>query len=320
MIQRRLDSSIEDERLRLIFTCCHPALALESQIALTLRSLCGLRPAELARAFLISEATLEQRLVRARRKIREAGIPYRVPPDSLLGERVESVLRVLYLIFNEGYGASAGEQLVRAELCEEGIRLTRLVAHLLPREPECRALLALMLLQDSRRAARATATGDAVLLESQDRSLWDAQQIAEGLELVANGLESAPLGPYMLQAAIAAEHARAARADETNWRAIVALYDGLLRAAPSPVVALNRAAAIAMAEGPRAGLAAIEVIDGLAALDSYLYVHALRADLYRRLERVAEARGAYERALALASNGSERRFLERRLAELRDGR
>jgi len=316
VIQHRLDSSIEDERLRLIFTCCHPALAREAQVGLTLRSLCGLRPAEIAEAFLVSEAALEQRLVRARRKIREAAIPFRVPPDHLLGERTETVLHVLYLIFNEGYDASGGDELVRSELCEEALRLARLLTELMPGESEAHGLLALMLLQDSRREARSDAAGDIILLEDQDRSLWKQAPIREGLRIVEHWLKASTPGPYLLQAAIAATHAQAKQPQATQWDQIVALYDLLLRASPSPVIELNRAAAVAMHEGPTEGLRALDDIAQQRALDEYLYYHALRADLYRRLGRATAARSAYDRALACASNASEKRFLNRRLDEL----
>lgn len=313
VIQHRLDSTIGDERLSLIFTCCHPALAMEARVALTLRSLCGLRPAEIARAFLIPEPTLEQRLVRARRKIREAGIPYRVPPDQLLPERLPAVLKVLYLIFNEGYSASAGDELIRVDLCEEGIRLAHLLCALMPDEPEALGLCALMLLQDSRRAARTDGHGHPILLEDQDRGLWDREQIEAGLSLVQRAFGTGQVGPYALQAAIAAHHARSRRPEDTPWAEIVRLYDVLLEASPTPIVALNRAAALAMAEGPECGLVETEGIEGL---DDYVHFHSLRADLLRRTGQGQRAARAYERALELAGNGGERRFLERRLAEL----
>jgi RNA polymerase sigma-70 factor, ECF subfamily len=301
------DSSIPDERLRLIFTCCHPALAPEARVALTLRTLGGLRTVEIARAFLTSEPAMQQRLVRAKRKIRDARIPYVVPPDHELPDRLGSVLAALYLIFNEGYAATAGEALVRRELCSEAIRLARVLRALMPDEPEVAGLLALMLLQDSRRDARTGPGGELVLLEDQDRRLWDRGEIDEGIEIV-RGL---PAGPYALQAAIAAEHAGAAHASETNWRRIAELYGALAQAAPSPVVELNRAVAVAMAHGPERGL---ELVDGLGGeLDGYQHFHAARADLLRRLGRSEEAADAYRRAAALAANPVERSFLERRL-------
>lgn len=310
------DDAIADERLRLVFTCCHPALAPEAQVALSLRTLCGLTTEEIARAFLVPTATLAQRLVRAKRKIRDAGIPYEVPPPERLPERLAAVMAVVYLVFNEGYAATAGEALVRAELCREAIRLGRILTELLPGEPEPKGLLALMLLHDSRRPARTTPEGDLVLLEEQDRSRWDSEQRAEGLALVA-GMPWAPRpGPYALQAAIAAEHAKAQRAADTDWRAIAALYDALLRVAPSPVAALNRAVAVAMAEGPEAGLVPIAELEANGELDAYYLLHAAKADLLRRLGRAQPAADAYRRALALVATAPERRFLERRLAEM----
>ncbi len=303
-----------DERLRLIFTCCHPALAPEARIALTLRTLGGLSTAEAASAFLVAESTMAQRLVRAKRKIRDAAIPYEVPDADRMPERLPSVLGTLYLIFNEGYLASGAEAgLIRGELCSEAIRLARVTLGLLPREPEVQGLLALMLLQDSRRAARLDEDGSMVLLTDQDRSLWDRGEVAEGLELVKAAAHTRVPGPYLVQAAIAAEHAKAATADETDWARIRHLYDWLAAIQPSPVVELNRAVAVAMAEGPEAGL---ELIDALEGLDSYLHLHAARADLLRRVGRDDEARSAYESALDLVANPVERAFLEGRLRDL----
>jgi RNA polymerase sigma-70 factor, ECF subfamily len=310
------DVPIADDRLRLIFTCCHPALPLDGRVALTLRTLGGLTTPEIARAFLVPEPTLAQRLVRAKRKIRDAGIPYRVPPRELLPERLDGVLRVLYLVFNEGYSASSGDSLVRRELSSEAIRLARIVVSLLPDEPEAAGLLALMLLHDARREARVDAAGELVLLEDQDRSRWDAARIAEGRALIAGALGAGRPGPYQIQAAIADLHDEARSWSETDWPQIVALYRRLLVLDPSPVVELNLAAAVAMAEGPAVGLA---MIDGLAAdgtLDGYPYLHAARADLLRRLGRSSEAAAAYRRALELTENRAERSFLEGRLAEL----
>jgi len=308
------DESIEDDRLRLIFTCCHPALAPDAQVALTLREVCGLTTEEIAQAFLSAAPTLAQRIVRAKAKIRDARIPYQVPAPDELAQRLDSVLRVIYLVFNEGYSASSGESLTRVDLSGEAIRLQRLLVELLP-EPEAIGLLALMLLQESRRAARASSTGDLILLNDQDRSLWNRDQIAEGSALVTRSLASRRAGPYALQAAIAAVHAEAASADATGWDEIVGLYDVLLRVEPTPVVELNRAVAVAMRDGPAAGLTLIESILARGDLDDYHLAHAARADLCRRLGRTEEARASYQRAIALARQGPERRFLERRLAE-----
>jgi RNA polymerase sigma-70 factor, ECF subfamily len=306
-------SAIPDDRLRLIFTCCHPALRMDAQVALTLRTLGGLTTGEIARAFLVPETTMAQRLVRAKRKIREAGIPYRVPPPELLPGRVPGVLAVLYLVFNEGYSASSGS-LIRIELCDEAIRLARVLQGLMPDEPEAAGLLALMLLQHSRREARTGPDGEFVLLEDQDRARWDHDMIDGGLALLDRTLERRSPGPYQLQAAIAALHARAPRPEDTDWPQIAALYGRLAELTPSPVVELNRAVAIAMADGPERGLALLALLGGQ--LDDYQHFHSARADLLRRLGRDEEAVDAYRRALDLATNPTERAFLERRLAEL----
>ena len=309
---------VEDDRLRLIFTCCHPALAPDAQVALTLREVCGLRTEEIAQAFLTPAPTLAQRIVRAKAKIRQAGIPYQVPTQAELPGRLDAVLRVIYLVFNEGYAASSGEFLTRHDVSMEAIRLGRLLADLLP-EPEVLGLLGLMLLQESRRAARTTPSGDVILLEEQDRSLWNREQIAEGTMLVEQALASRRIGPYTIQAAIAAVHAGAPTAAATGWGEIVGLYDALLGIDPSPVIELNRAVAVAMRDGPAAGLALIDAILGRGELLEYRLAHAARGELCRRLGRKAEAREAFERALRLSRLQPERRHLERRLEELADG-
>ena len=309
------EESIEDDRLRLMFTCCHPALPPDAQVALTLREVCGLTTEEIARAFLTGAPTLAQRIVRAKSKIRDARIPYEVPPRAELPERLDNVLRVIYLVFNEGYSASSGTSLTRHDVSGEAIRLGRLLMELLP-EPEVAGLLALMLLQESRRAARSSVEGELILLGDQDRSLWNREQIAEGVALVERALSSRQAGPYALQAAIAAVHAEAPSAGDTDWAQIVALYDVLLQATPSPVVELNRAVAVTMRDGPQAGLALIDSILARGDLADYHLAHSARADFCRRLGRNAEARASYRRALDLARLEPERRFLQRRLAEL----
>ena len=308
--------SVEDDRLRLIFTCCHPALSADAQVALTLREVCGLTTEEIGQAFLTPAPTLAQRIVRAKAKIRDARIPYEVPARAELPARLDAVLRVIYLVFNEGYAASSGSWLTRHDLSAEAIRLGRLLVELLP-EPEAIGLLALMLLQDSRRAARTSPSGDVILLDDQDRSLWDRNQIAEGIKLVEQALSARRFGPYTIQGAIAALHAEAPSTAATDWAEIVGLYDVLARADPSPVIELNRAVAVAMRDGPAAGLALIDAIFEREDLLDYRLAHAARADLCRRLGKTADARASYERALALTRQAPERRFLERRLAELR---
>ena len=309
---------IPDDRLRLIFTCCHPALAPDAQIALTLRTLCGLQTEEIARAFLVPTPTMAQRLVRAKRKIRDAGIPYKVPETAEISERLDAVLTVIYLVFNEGYASTHGEQLVRSDLCAEAIRLARIVRMLMAPYPpaEVTGLLALMLLHDSRRDARVDGAGDLVVLEEQDRSLWDQDQIAEALPLVRQTLV-APDGPLTLQAAIAAEHCKAARPEDTDWRRIVGLYDRLERLQPSPIVSLNRAVAVAMADGPERGLALIDDLAASGELDDYHLLYAARADLLRRMGLAEEAGRSYARALELTDNQSEKRFLEKQRRKVR---
>jgi RNA polymerase sigma-70 factor (ECF subfamily) len=310
------DEEIEDDRLRLIFTCCHPALPPEGQVALTLREICGLTTEEIARAFLVTPAALAQRIVRAKAKIRETPIPYEVPAPQELPERLDAVLQVIYLVFNEGYSAAAGAEVTRAELTGEAIRLGRLLTELQP-EPEVIGLLSLMLLQESRRAARTSPAGQLILLENQDRSLWNRKQIAEGVALVERALKSRRFGAYTLQAGIAAVHAQAESAAATDWRQIVALYNQLVRIQPSPVVHLNRAVAIAMRDGPEAGLAHIDAVLEHGELANYYLAHSARADMYRRLGRTAEARSSYEKALALTQQEPERQFLQERIRQLK---
>jgi RNA polymerase sigma-70 factor (ECF subfamily) len=309
------DQTLEDDRLRLVFTCCHPALPPDAQVAMTLREVCGLTTEEIARAFLTGPPTVAQRIVRAKAKIRAAGIPYEVPPPEELPERLDTVLAVVYLVFTEGYAPASGDAVVRADLADEAIRLGRLLAELLP-EPEVLGLLALMLLQDARRAARTAGGTDLVLLGDQDRSRWDQARVAEGAALLGRAASSGRVGPYALQAAIAATHAGAATAEATDWDRIVGLYDRLASVNPSPVVELNRAAAISVRDGPASGLALVDALLDGGQLGSYPLAHATRADLLRRLGRTADARAAYERALALTRHGPERRFLQQRLEEL----
>jgi RNA polymerase sigma-70 factor (ECF subfamily) len=309
------EGGVADDRLRLVFTCCHPALPADGQLALTLREVCGLTTEEIARAFLTTAPTIAQRIVRAKAKIRDAKIPYEVPLRADLPPRLDPVLHVVYLVFNEGYFASTGDSLTRLDLADEAIRLGRLLHELLP-EPEVAGLLALMLLHHSRSRARTTGDGEIVLLEQQDRALWSRAEIDEGAQLVEGALASRRFGPFTLQAAIAAVHAEARTAAATDWRQIVGLYDVLLRAAPSPIVELNRAVAVAMSDGPEAGLRLVDALLARGELDDYLHAHSAKADLCRRLGRTAEARVAYERALALSKQAAERRFLEKRLREL----
>jgi len=310
------EAAMVDDQLRLIFTCCHPALAVDAQVALTLRTVCGLATEEIARCFLTPVATMAQRLVRVKRKIRDARLPFAMPPRERLAERLDGVMLVVYLVFTEGYAATSGKVWIRRQLCEEAIRLGRLLCELIPRNPELRALLALMLLHDSRRLARAGPDGEIVTLEEQDRALWDRQEIAEGVPLLETALREGASGEYALQAAIAALHARAQRAEDTDWAQIVSLYDALLRKRPSPVVELNRAAAVAMAKGPSSGLALIAALESKGELAGYHLLPAAKADLLRRQGRWREAADAYRQALALATSDPEQRFLARRLEEV----
>ncbi|MGA8213326.1 MAG: RNA polymerase sigma factor [Candidatus Sulfotelmatobacter sp.] len=314
-------NSLEDDRLRLIFTCCHPSLSPEARVALTLREVCGLTTEEIAKAFLTTPCTLAQRIVRAKAKIRETRIPYEVPTPQELPERLGAVLQVIYLVFNEGYSAAAGAEVTRAELTGEAIRLGRLLMELRPEpevmDPEIMGLLALMLLQESRRAARTSSTGELILLENQDRSLWSREQIAEGVALLGKALKSRRFGSYTLQAAIAAVHAEAESVARTDWRQIVALYDRLVRIQPSPVVQLNRAVAIAMRDGPEAGLAHIDAVLEDGELANYYLAHSARVDMYRRVGRIAEARASYEKALGLTQQEPERQFLQERIRQLK---
>jgi RNA polymerase sigma-70 factor, ECF subfamily len=311
-----LEDGLEDDRLRLIFTCCHPSLAPEAHVALTLREVCGLTTEEIAKAFLTTPRTLAQRIVRAKAKIRETRIPYEVPTPQELPQRLGAVLHVVYLVFNEGYSAAAGAEVTRTELTGEAIRLGRLLIELQP-EPEVVGLLSLMLLQESRRAARTSATGEMILLENQDRSLWNREQIAEGVALLEKALKSRRFGSYTLQAAIAAVHAQAESVADTDWRQIVTLYDRLVQIHPSPVVQLNRAVAIAMCDGPEAGLKHIDAVLEQGELANYYLAHSARADMYRRLGRTAEARSSYEKALALTQQEPERQFLQERIRQLK---
>jgi RNA polymerase sigma-70 factor, ECF subfamily len=310
------EAAMVDDQLRLIFTCCHPALALEAQVALTLRTVCGLATEEIARGFLVPVATMAQRLVRVKRKIRDARLPFAMPPTEKLAERLDGVMLVVYLVFTEGYAATSGKLWIRRQLCDEAIRLGRLLCQLIPRNPELRALLALMLLHDSRRIARASPDEEIVTLEEQNRELWDRREIAEGVPLLESALREGAAGEYALQAAIAALHARAPRVEDTDWAQIARLYDALLQKQPSPVVELNRAAAIAMAEGPSRGLALIDELQAKGELAGYHLLPAARADLLRRDGRWREAAEAYRQALALVANDPERRYLSRRLAEV----
>ena len=314
------DSGVTDDRLRLIFTCCHPALALEARVALTLRTLAGLSTAEIARAFLVPEPTMAKRLVRAKHKIKDAGIPYRVPPAHLLPDRMTGVLAVLYLLFNEGYSATAGPDILRRDLCEEAIRLARVLTSLMPAEPEATGLLALMLLTDARRPARLDSGGDVVTLEDQDRTRWDAAEISEGVALLESALRHGRAGQYQLQAAIAACHARAAAPEDTDWAQIASLYERLLELVPSAVIELNHAVAVAMAAGPAAGLALVDALAADGQLAGYHLLTATRADLLRRLGRLEDAAASYRAALAMATTEPERRFLARRLDEVTAGR